>query len=477
MHKIYRFVKNVAIALIPVVMFSGCGNSEQVSENPNQGFNCLVSSGLWESVKGWGLFPSTSSSHTFWIFVLLAIASTVFLVKRINRIITAVVVAIIGICQIYFFLCYYGNPVEISVSVISSISLTVALTLQLLVTDRIAIDHSLEGDYYARKNHGILGIASGLYVILFPILYYVFIVFIGWSFMEWVLKIVELWFLALICNLVYGAVSDRLDETDSEPKAYYITAAIISIGGFLITVSYNPIPGYISSIVVIVVLIRQYIESYNAGVRIKKAAEAEEIMKIQKGADSGDPWDICRLGEKYWSGKGVEKDYNKAFELFSKAAKLGNKVAYWDLARCYDHGWGAPFNPQKAVELYKEAYQRGVNEACYSLGRIYEKQEYGLCNNTESFNWFLKGAQGGDVDAQFRVADCYEKGIGTIKDIKTAMSWWKTAADNGHDFSSYHYGAYMYEHGYQQEGLAYLRKAKEGGSNLAKDYMNHYNLR
>ena len=477
MHKIHRLVKNVTITLIPIVMFSGCANSEQVSESSNQDFNCLISSGLWESIKGWGLFPSTSSSYTFWIFVLLAIASSIFLIKRINRIISAVAVAVIGICQVYFFLCYCGNPAEISASVIASISLTVALTLQLLVTDRIAINHSLEGDYYLRKNPGMLGIASGLYVILFPILYYVFTIFIGWSFMEWVLKIVELWFLTLICNLTYGAVSDRLGETESEAKAYYITAAIISIFGFLITVSYNPISGYISSIIAIVVLFRQYFESYNAGVRIKKIAEAEEIMKIQKGADSGDPWDICRLGERYWSGKGVEKNYNKAFELFSKAAKLGNKVAYWDLARCYDHGWGAPFNPQKAVDLYKEAYQRGVNEACYSLGRIYEKQEYGFCNSTESFIWFLKGANGGDVDAQFRVADCYEQGIGTTKDINTAMYWWKIAANNGHNLSAFHYGRYLYEHGSQQEGLAYLRKAKEGGSDLAKDYMNHYNLR
>lgn len=477
MHKIYRFVKDVAIALIPVIMFSGCGNSEQVSESSNQGFNCLISSGLWESIKEWGLFPSTSSSHTFWIFVLLAIASSVFLTKRINRIISAVAVAIIGICQVYFFLCYNGNPAEISASVIVSILLTIALTLQLLVTDRIAINHSLEGDYYAKKNPGMLGIASGLYVILFPVLYYVFTVFIGWSFMEWVLKFFEVWFLALIGNLTYGAVSDRLDETESEPKAYYITAAIISILGFLITVSYNPISGYISSIIVVVILFRQYFESYNAGVRIKRAVEAEEIMKIQKGADSGDPWDICKLGERYWSGKGVDKDYNKAFELFSKAAKLGNKVAFWDLARCYDHGWGAPFDPQKAVDLYKEAYQRGVNEACYSLGRIYEKQEYGFCNSTESFSWFLKGAKGGDVDAQFRVADCYEQGVGTTKDINTAMYWWKIAANNGHDLSAFHYGRYLYEHGFQQEGLAYLRKAREGGSDLAKDYMNHYNLR
>lgn len=477
MHKYFRFVINVAVTLFSITLFCSCGNNEQSSDNSYQGFNRLISSGLWESIKGWGLFPSTSSSLTLWIFILLAIASSVLLIKRFNKVYSAVAVAAIGICQICFFLCYSGNPLEICSSLFVSILLIIALSFQLLVTDRIAIDHNLVGDYYARKNSGILGLACGLYIVIFPILYYVFTVFIGWSFMEWVLKLIEVWFIAIICNLTYGALSDRLEGTDSEPKVYYITAALTSILGLLITVSYNTISGYISSVIVIFILFKQYFESYHAVVRIRKATEAEEIMKIQKGADSGDPWDICKLGERYWSGKGVEKDYNKAFELFSKAAKLGNKVAYWDLARCYDHGWGAPFNPQKAVDLYQEAYQRGVNEACYSLGRIYEKQEYGFCNNIESFNWFLKGAKGGDVDAQFRVADNYEKGIGTTKDIKTAMYWWKTAADNGHVHSAFHYGRYLYEQGSQQEGLTYLRKAKESGSDLAKEYMDHYNLR
>lgn len=474
--KHFHHLTVIIIAILSLSMLYACGNSDLTQGNSFQGISPLLSSGLWDSIKGWGLFPSTSSNIAFWFFLLLGISSSVFLIKRLNRFFSAVAVAVIGVCQIYFFMCYNGIVGDIGDSLFVSILLIIALTSQLLVTDKIAIDHSLTGDYYETKNSGILGIACCLYTLLFPILYYVLTVIIGWTFVVWILKFVEVWFLLLICNLSYGAVSDRL-EANSEPKANYIAAAMISILGYLITISYNTISGYVSSTIVLILLFRQYFNSYNAGVRIKNAAEAEEIKKIQKGADSGDPWDICRLGERYWSGKGVEKDYNKAFELFSKAAKQGNKVAYWDLARCYDHGWGAPFNPQKAVELYKEAYQRGVNEACYSLGRIYEKQEYGLCNNTESFNWFLKGAQGGDVDAQFRVADCYEKGIGTIKDIKTAMSWWKTAADNGHDFSSYHYGAYMYEHGYQQEGLAYLRKAKESGSDLAKDYMGHYNLR
>ena len=476
MNTVFRFQKMLISTIFSLSILCSCG-STSTSDGEGYVVKPLFSSSLWNTIRSWDILPSTNSTLALWIFVLIGICSVIFLYKKINRIFPAVAVAVIGMCQIYFFLGFTGRPAEVCDSYLLTLLFVIALTAQVLVTDKIAIDHNLTSDYYARKDTGIIGIIWSLSVIIVSLLYYIFTDFLGWSIMGWILKLFELWLLALIVNLTYGAVTDRFDTKDNDSKSYYISAGIISFVGFIITISYNTFSGYIVSVIALLYLVPRYLGSHKADTRIKEAADAEELAQIQKGVESGDSWAICRLGERYWSGKGVNKDYDRAFELFSKAVELGNKVAYWDLARCYDHGWGAPFNPQKAVELYKEAYQRGVNEACYSLGRIYEKQEYGLCNNTETFNWFLKGAQGGDVDAQFRVADCYEKGIGTIKDIKTAMSWWKTAADNGNDFSSYHYGAYMYEHGYQQEGLAYLRKAKESGNDLAKDYMEHYNLR
>lgn len=476
MNKDCRFQAKLVSILISLCMLSACGSNSSI-ESDEHGVKPLFSSNLWNAIRSWNLFPSTSSSLALWIFIIIGICSAVFIFKRYNRVFPAIAISVIGLCQIFLFLGYTGRPEGLCESYFVAILLIFALTSQLLTTDKIAIDHNLTGDYYAAKDSGILGIIFSASVILVPLLYYIFVDFFGWSIVGWLLKLFELWLFALIVNLIYGAVTDRLDSADNEPKVYYIAACIISFIGFLITICYNTISGYIASIITIVYLMPRYWGSHKAYVRIRKTVEAEEIMKIRKGAESGDPWDICRLGERYWSGKGIEKDYNKAFELFSRAVELDNKVAYWDLARCYDHGWGAPFNPQKAVDLYKEAYKRGVIEACHSLGRLYDKEEYGLCNSAESFNWFLKGAEGGDVDCQFRVAECYEKGIGVIKNIDTSMEWWKAAADNGNDVSACHYGIYMYEHGHRNEGLQYLRRAREKGNDLAKEYMNHYNLR
>ena len=475
MNTVFRFPMMLISTIVSLSMLCSCG-SISTSDKEGHVVRPLFSSSLWNAIRSWDILPSTNSTLALWGFVLIGICSVIFLYKKLNCIFPAVAVAVIGMCQIYFFLGYTGRLDEVCGSYLLTLLLVIALTTQVLVTDKIAIDHNLTGDYYARKDTGIIGIIWSLSVIIVSLLYYIFTDFLGWSIMGWILKLFELWLLALIVNLTYGAVTDRFDTKESDSKVYYISAGVISFMGFLITISYNTFAGYIASVIAIIYLVPKYLGSHKADTRIREAADAEEFEKIQKGVESGDSWAICRLGERYWSGKGVDKDYNKAFELFSRAVELGNKVAFWDLARCYDHGWGAPFNPQKAVELYNEAYNRGVIQACYPLGRLYDKEEYGLCNSVESFNWFLKGAEGGDADCQFRVANCYEKGIGTAKDINIAMKWFKQAADNDEKYSACHYGQYMYEHGYQQEGLQYLRKAKNQGYELAKEYMDHYHL-
>ena len=64
--------------------------------------------------------------------------------------------------------------------------------------------------------------------------------------------------------------------------------------------------------------------------------------------------EILRLtaeGIMYYRGKGVEKDYKKAEELFLKAAELGGAAAQYTLGYMYHVGQGvAPgFNPGDVV--------------------------------------------------------------------------------------------------------------------------------
>ena len=66
-------------------------------------------------------------------------------------------------------------------------------------------------------------------------------------------------------------------------------------------------------------------------------------------------------GVRYYFGEGVEKDYTKAFEWFSKAAEQGDADAQFSLGVMYSEGQGVGQNYEKAFEWYsKAAVQRNA---------------------------------------------------------------------------------------------------------------------
>ena len=76
------------------------------------------------------------------------------------------------------------------------------------------------------------------------------------------------------------------------------------------------------------------------------------------------------LGYIYYSGNGVEKDYKKAIELYSKAASLGHMQAYNNLGFCYENGFGVPVDLKKAIEFYRISANMGNSTAKENLQRL-----------------------------------------------------------------------------------------------------------
>ena len=65
------------------------------------------------------------------------------------------------------------------------------------------------------------------------------------------------------------------------------------------------------------------------------------------------------LGVCYSNGTGVEKDEQKAVELYQKAAEQGDANAQYNLGWCYESGTAVEKDEQKAVEWYKKAAEQG----------------------------------------------------------------------------------------------------------------------
>ena len=86
-----------------------------------------------------------------------------------------------------------------------------------------------------------------------------------------------------------------------------------------------------------------------------------------KAANAGvhQAWEA--LGEKYYYGKGREKDYDEAFKWFRKAADRGFRVSNYFLGWMYEHGQGTAPNRVFAIKYYKRAALLGNEDAMKRL--------------------------------------------------------------------------------------------------------------
>lgn len=110
--------------------------------------------------------------------------------------------------------------------------------------------------------------------------------------------------------------------------------------------------------------------------------------ELTRKAEAGSCAAQTTLGLYYLHGYGpVEVDYEKAFDLLSKATEKGASRAVANLADMYAQGLGVAQDIPKAIELYERV---GTIEffAALELGRIYAKGLGVPANPRKAFEWY-----------------------------------------------------------------------------------------
>ena len=79
---------------------------------------------------------------------------------------------------------------------------------------------------------------------------------------------------------------------------------------------------------------------------------------------------MVALGNMYYSGKYVGKNYDKAFECFSKAGN-NDTSAMHIMGLMYYHGRGTKQNYQKAFEIFQKLADTGKKNSIRTLGCMY----------------------------------------------------------------------------------------------------------
>ena len=98
----------------------------------------------------------------------------------------------------------------------------------------------------------------------------------------------------------------------------------------------------------------------------------------QKLAEFGEPRAQVSLGRAYLSGKGVERDPQKARYWFEQAAAQDDPVAYFELGRIYDSGAGVEKAPNRALGYYRKSAELDYARGYYYLAHLQE--QHGLAS-------------------------------------------------------------------------------------------------
>lgn len=168
---------------------------------------------------------------------------------------------------------------------------------------------------------------------------------------------------------------------------------------------------------------------YYGGEHVRKD-DIKAFEYTTKSAEMGDSTGTYNLGWFYINGVGCDKDITKGIEIWEEAVRLGSGDAATNLYIYYS-GYNnsngvpqGPINKQLAKEYLLTAAKMGERYAFFNLARHYlNGSEMFEKNNQMAFIYTQKAADAGVVDAYGVLAYLYKEGIGCDKDLDKAREY------------------------------------------------------
>lgn len=166
-------------------------------------------------------------------------------------------------------------------------------------------------------------------------------------------------------------------------------------------------------------------------------ATGRQTLVLQNRAAEGDKEAMYNLAEGYYYGNSeVERDYEKAFAWYKKAAGKGYVPAIRDMGLCYLDGNGVRANNNKAWQCFEKAAKKGDAQSAYFMSQMYKeglhgkKEESGKAYVRE----LMKAAKMGSEDALYEWGQLHYYGsklYGIKQDKRGGVSLMLEAASKG----------------------------------------------
>lgn len=164
-----------------------------------------------------------------------------------------------------------------------------------------------------------------------------------------------------------------------------------------------------------------------------------------KGAEAGEPSlagdALTSDAFTYFLGSdddGVQEDDAAALMYFEKAAEYGNPSAINMMVAFYIYGFGVEQDSDKALELSSKLADLGDEEARMAMEEyayaFYAGNRDGIdINFATAFKYYEKLTDYGNVRAMYNVGLLYEYGLGVSQDHEKAVEWITKALDAGYE--------------------------------------------
>lgn len=154
--------------------------------------------------------------------------------------------------------------------------------------------------------------------------------------------------------------------------------------------------------------------------------EFTEIENLKNAALVGNNPDAqFELGQLYEFGKGVEQNYQKALEWYTRSAEAGLSKAEYSIGLLYEQGRGVAENYTMAAAWYQKAAEKNDPWALNNLAFLYSHGR-GVEQSDEKANeLYIQAANLGHFQAQYNLAARYASGRGMEVDLISAYFWFE----------------------------------------------------
>lgn len=205
----------------------------------------------------------------------------------------------------------------------------------------------------------------------------------------------------------------------------------------------------------------------------------QAVAWITKASDGGNAAAQYALAKFYRDGTHVEKNLQKAMELFTLSAEQKNEFAAYQLGKLYLKDEDIPKDIAAAVKWLTFSSDLGNQFAQYALAKLYLTGEDVQKDIQKAIRLFTLSAEQKNEFAAYQLGKIYLSGVDVPKEVEAAIHWLTASAEKGNQFAQYALGKMYFFDGDvprdKEKSLYWLTASAAQGNIYAQFLIDHIN--